>query len=202
MIVVKVPISLDCSSASSTPVLTVKSSPSSSSIRLVSCSGVVALARRRLHRVEQPFLVEEPWAVRTSKIAKVTPPSELTSPYLAMPTISNGRDLASAATPIRSPICRSSSSATPASTTTSPSPRGHLPSTRLRGLKRSYSGAVSMPNASDGALPVSIVSPSGLRSFVLKSCTEPVATSTPSTARTCSSVPSGIGGARPTRPRS
>ena len=57
-----------------------------------------------------------------------------------------------------------------------------------------------MPNASDGALPVSIVSPSGLRSFVLKSCTEPVATSTPSTARTCSSVPSGIGGARADSP--
>ena len=49
-------------------------------------------------------------------------------------------------------------------------------------MKRSYSGAVSMPNANDGAPPVSIDSPFGLSSLVWKSVTEPVATSTPSTS--------------------
>ena len=44
MIVVNVAISLDCSFASSTPVRTVKSLPSSASIRWVSCSGVVPSA--------------------------------------------------------------------------------------------------------------------------------------------------------------
>ncbi len=44
MIVVKVAISLDCSFASSTPVRTVTSLPSSAWIRCVSCSGVVPSA--------------------------------------------------------------------------------------------------------------------------------------------------------------
>ena len=44
MIVVNVAISLDCSSASSTPVRTVTSPPSSDWIRCASCSGVVPSA--------------------------------------------------------------------------------------------------------------------------------------------------------------
>ena len=128
-------------------------------------------------------------------MANVAPPSELTSPYFAIPTISNSWAGPSAATPIRSPTARFSSSATPSSIATSSEPDGQLPSTRLSGLKRSYSGAVSMPNANEGAPPVSIDSPSGLSSLVWKSVTEPVATSTPSTARTRSRTSSGIGGA-------
>ena len=62
-------------------------------------------------------------------------------------------------------------------------------------MKRSYAGAVSMPNANAGEPPVSISSPSGSTSLVRKSCTEPAATSTPSTPRTRSSVLAGIGGA-------
>ena len=126
-------------------------------------------------------------------MANVAPPSELSSPYLAIPTISNSWAGPSAATPIRSPMARLSSSATPSSIASSPEPDGQRPSTRLSGLKRSYSGAVSMPNANDGAPPVSIASPSGLSSLVWKSVTEPVATSTPSTSRTCSRTSSGIG---------
>ena len=114
----------------------------------------------------------------TSKIANTVPPIELSSPYLAIPTSSNSCAGPSAATPIRSPSRSSSSSATPSSTTTSPLPLGQRPSTRLSGLKRSNSGAVSMPNARDGAPPVSISSPSGRSSFVWKSETDPVAIST------------------------
>ena len=44
MIVVKVAISLDSSSACSTPERTVKSSPSAAWMRCVSCSGVVPSA--------------------------------------------------------------------------------------------------------------------------------------------------------------
>ena len=59
MIVVKVAISLDCSSASSTPVRTVTSLPSSDWIRCVSCSGVVPVRRGGLDRVELAFLVQQ-----------------------------------------------------------------------------------------------------------------------------------------------
>ena len=60
-------------------------------------------------------------------------------------------------------------------------------------MKRSSSGAVSTPKANDGEPPVSIDSPSALISLVCMSCTEPAATSTPSTPRTCSRTLSGIG---------
>ena len=49
-------------------------------------------------------------------MAKVAPPIELRSPYLAMPTISNSSARPRAATPMRSPTARFSSSATPSST--------------------------------------------------------------------------------------
>ena len=169
MIVVNVAISLDCSSASSTPVRTVTSPPSSDRIRCVSCSGVVPSAAAAWTASSSPSLSSSFCAVGTSKIAKVAPPIELRSPYLAIPTISNSCAGPSAATPIRSPSFRSSSSATPSSIATSPPPLGQRPSTRLSGLKRSYSGSVSIPNANDGAPPVSIASPSGRSSFVWKS---------------------------------
>ncbi len=155
--------------------------PSSDWIRCVSCSGVVPSAAAAETASSLPSLSSSFWAVGTSKIAKVAPPMELRSPYLAIPTIVKSCAGPSAATPIRSPSSRSSSPATPSSIATSWAPRGQRPSTRLSGLKRSYSGAVSMPKANDGAPPVSIASPSGRSSFVWKSCTDPVATSTPST---------------------
>ena len=54
---------------------------------------------------------------------------------------------------------------------------------------------MSRPNASEAVLLPPISSPSAVSSFVWKSWTEPVATSTPSTARTRSSSSSGTGGA-------
>ena len=166
MMVVNVAISLDCSFASSTPVRTVKSLPSTDRISCVSCSGVVPSAAAACTASSWPSLSSSLCAVGMSKIAKVAPPIELRSPYLAMPTISNSWAGPSAATPIRSPISRSSSPATPSSIATSVPPFGQRPSTRLSGLKRSYSGSVSIPNANAGAPPVSIASPSGRSSFV------------------------------------
>ena len=90
-------------------------------------------------------------------MANVALPIELRSPYLAIPTISYSLAGPTAATPMRSPISKLSLSATPSSTATSPSPDGQRPSTRLRGLKRSYWGSVSIPKANAGAPPVSIV---------------------------------------------
>ena len=187
MIVVKVAISPESSSACSTPVRTVTSAPSSPSIRRASSSAGTPSAAATWTASSCPSLSSSFCAVGMSKMANVAPPSELRSPYLAMPTTRYRRAGPSAATPTRSPRDRSSSSATPSSTTTSSPPEAHRPSTRLSGLKRSYSGAVSRPNASEGAPPVSISSPSAFSSFVWKSWTEPVATSTPSTERTCSS---------------
>ena len=169
MIVVNVAISLDSSFACWTPVRTVKSLPSSDWICCVSCSGVVPSAAATVTASSWPSLSSSSCAVATSKIANVAPPIELRSPYLAIPTIVNCCAGPSAATPIRSPSSRSSSPATPSSTATSVPPLGQRPSTRLSGLKRSYSGAVSIPNANDGAPPVSIASPSGRSSFVWKS---------------------------------
>ena len=163
-------------------------------MRVTSSSGSTPSCAAACTASSSPSLSRSAWAVGMSKMAKVAPPSELTSPYFAIPTISNSWAGPSAATPIRSPMPRFSSSATPSSIASSSEPDGQRPSTRLSGLKRSYSGAVSMPNANEGAPPVSIDSPSGLSSLVWKSVTEPVATSTPSTARTRSRTSSGIGG--------
>ena len=168
MIVVNVAISPASSSACSTPVRTVTSSPSSASIRRASSAGETPSSAAAWIASSCPSLSSSACAVGTSKMAKVALPSELRSPYLAIPTIRNCRAGPSAATPTRSPSARSSSSATPSSTTTSSPSAGQRPSTRLRGLKRSYSGAVSRPNASDGASPLLISSPSAVSSFVLE----------------------------------
>ena len=194
MIVVKVAISLDCSSACSTPVRTVTSLPSSAWIRCASSSGVVPSAAAAWTASSWPSLSSSSCAVGTSKMANVALPSELSSPYLATPTIRNPAPGRARRRRCGRRAARSSSSATPSSTATSSPPLGQRPSTRLSGLKRAYSGAVSMPNANEGEPPVSIASPSGRSSFVWKSCTEPAAISTPSTPRTRSSVSSGIGG--------
>ena len=162
-------------------------------MRATSSSGATPSSAAACTASSSPSLSRSVWAVGMSKMANVAPPSELTSPYRAIPTISNSWAGPRAATPIRSPMARLSSSATPSSIASSPEPDGQRPSTRLSGLKRSYSGAVSMPKAKEGAPPVSIGSPSGLSSLVWKSVTEPAATSTPSTSRTCSRTSSGIG---------
>jgi hypothetical protein len=195
MMFVNVVTSAESSLACSVPDRTVTDVPSSLRMRATSSSGATPSCAAACTESSSPSLSRSAWAVGTSKMANVAPPSELTSPYLAIPTISYSRAGPRAATPIRSPTARFSSSATPSSIATSLAPDGQLPSTRLSGLNRSYSAAVSMPNANDGAPPVSIGSPSGLSSLVWGSVTEPVATSTPSTARTCSRAFSGIGGA-------
>ena len=174
---------------------TVTSSPSSAWIRCVSCSGVVPSAAAAWTASSWPSLSSSFCAVGTSKIANVAPPIELRSPYLAMPDDlellrraerGDADPVAELQVLVVGDALVDGDLAVAA---------GQRPSTRLSGLKRSYSGAVSMPNANAGAPPVSIASPSGRSSFVWKSWTEPVATSTPSTARTRSSVSSGIGGA-------
>ena len=66
--------------------------------------------------------------------------------------------------------------------------RGQRPSTRLSGLKRSYSGAVSMPKPKSARRRVSIALPSGRSSSSGRPVDRcPSATSTPSSARTSSS---------------
>ena len=137
MIVVKVAISPEASSASSTPVRTVTSSPSSASIRLASSAGETPSSAAAWIASSCPCLSSSACAVGTSKIAKVAPPSELSSPYFATPTIRYCVAGPSAATPMRSPRAKSSSSARPSSITTSSPPDGQRPSTRLSGLKRS-----------------------------------------------------------------
>ncbi len=194
MMLVNVATSSESSLACSAPDRTVTDVPSSSRMLATSSAGATPSCAATCTESSSPSLSRSAWAVGMSKMANVAPPSELTSPYLAMPTISYSWAGPRAATPIRSPMARFSSSATPSSIATSSAPDGQLPSTRLSGLKRSYSLAVSRPNANEGAPPVSIGSPSGLSSLVWKSLTEPVATSTPSTARTCSRTSSGIGG--------
>ena len=101
-------------------------------------------------------------------IANAAPPIELRSPYFAMPTISNSRAGPSAATPMRSPSCRFSSSASPSSIATSSPPLAQRPSTRLSGLNRSYSGAVSMPKANCGAPPAADALPVGSQQLDLE----------------------------------
>ena len=126
-------------------------------------------------------------------MANVAPPSELRSPYFAIAddlVLLGGAERGDADPVAGTEVLLVGDAS---SIATSRPPDGQRPSTRLSGLKRSYSGAVSMPNANDGAPPVSIDSPSGLISLVWKSCTEPAATSTPSTPRTCSRTLSGIG---------
>ncbi len=194
MMLVNVATSSESSLACSVPDRTVTDVPSSSRMRATSSSGATPSCAAACTASSLPSLSRSAWAVGTSKMANVAPPSELRSPYLATPTISYSRAGPRAATPTRSPTARFSSSATPSSIATSSAPDGQRPSTRLSGLKRSCSGAVSMPNANEGAPPVSIDSPSGLSSVVWGSVTEPVATSTPSTARTRSRTSSGIGG--------
>ena len=88
MIVVKVAISPDSSSACSTPVRTVTSEPSSAWIRRVSSSGVTPSSAATWTESSCPSLSSSFWAVGTSRIANVAPPIELRSPYLAIPTIS------------------------------------------------------------------------------------------------------------------
>ena len=193
MIVVNIATSSESSLACSAPDRTVTESPSSRRRLATSSSGATPSSADACTASSSPSLSRSVWAVGTSKMANVAPPSELRSPYLAIPTISYSRAGPRAATPTRSPTASPSSSATPSSIASSLAPLGQRPPTRLSGLKRSYSGAVSMPNAKDGAPPVSIDSPSGLSSLVWRSVTEPVATSTPSTPRTCSSTSSGIG---------
>ena len=144
-------------------------------MRVTSSSGVTPSSAAACTASSSPSFSRSAWAVGMSKMANVAPPSELSSPYRAIPTISNSCAGPRAATPIRSPRARLSSSATPSSIASSSEPDGQRPSTRLSGLKRSYSGAVSMPNANEGAPPVSIDSPSGLSSLVWKSVTEPAA---------------------------
>ena len=166
MIVVNVAISLDCSSASSTPVRTVKSLPSADRIRCVSCSGVVPLRRRSLNRVELTLLVQqllrrrhvedrEGGAADRAQVAVLGDPDDLellrraergdADPVADLQALVVGDAL----------VDRHLAP-----------PLGQRPSTRLSGLKRSNSGSVSIPNANAGAPPVSIASPSGRSSFV------------------------------------
>ena len=141
MIVVKVAISLDCSFACSTPVRTVTSSPSSAWIRCVrsaraSCPRPPQPERRRAALPCRG--ASAPSAGRRSRTSR----RRASSGRRTWRCRRSGTACAgpSAATPIRSPSCRSSSSATPSSTATSSPPLGQRPSTRLSGLKRSYSG--------------------------------------------------------------
>ncbi len=168
MIFVKVAISPDCSAACSTPVRTVTSEPSSAWSRRVSSSGTTPSSAATCTASSWPSLSSSRCAVGRSRIAKVALPSVLRSPYLATPTISNSSAEPSAATPMRSPTCRSSSLAVLSSTTTSPSPPAHRPSTRSSGLKRSASPSVSSPKANAGEPPVPIASPSGLTQLRLE----------------------------------
>ena len=193
MMVVNVAISSESSVACSDPDRTVTDDPTSSLIRRTSSSGATPASAATCTASSSPFLSSSAWAVGMSKMANVALPRLLRSPYFATPTISYCLAGPSAATPIRSPGASFSSSATRSSIATSFPPDGQRPWTRFSGLKRSYSAAVSMPNANDGAPPVSIDSPSGLISLVWKSGTEPAATSTPSTWRTCSRTLSGTG---------
>ena len=66
-------------------------------------------------------------AVATSKIANVAVPIDSTLPYFAIPTTSKSCFGCSVEISIDSPIPKSSRSAVPASTTTSPSPSGQRP---------------------------------------------------------------------------
>ena len=196
MIVVNVAISLDCSSACSTPVRTVevahRAPPGSAA------SAVRASCPPRLppgpHRARPPCpAASAPSARRRSRMSR-----RRSSSARRTSRSRRSRTPAPALAPRRRSDLRAAGPPRrrrPRRRRPPPPPLGQRPSTRLSGLKRSYSGAVSMPKANDGAPPVSIGSPSGRSSFVWKSCTDPVATSTPSTSRTRSSVSSGTGGA-------
>ena len=96
-------------------------------------------------------------------------PIDSTFPYFAIPTTSKSCFGCSVEISIVSPSAKSSRSAVPASTTTSPSPSGQRPSSRLSGLKREYSGAVSIPNPKLGAPFVFTALPSSAMIFVLSS---------------------------------
>ncbi len=116
-----------------------------------------------------PSRSKSAWAVATSKIANVAVPSDLTSPYWAMPTTSKSCLGCRVEIATVSPSAKSSRSAVPASSTTSPSPSGQRPSSRLSGLKTESSGDVSIPNPKLGAPLVLIALPSSPTIFVLNS---------------------------------
>ena len=124
MIVVNVATSSESSVACSVPDRTVTDAPSSSRMPATSSSGVTPSSAAACTASSSPSLSSSAWAVGMSKIANVAPPSELSSPYLAMPTISYCWAGPSAATPIRSPSARFSSSATASSIATSLAPDG------------------------------------------------------------------------------
>ena len=202
MIVVKVAISLDCSSASSTPVLDLVVGAELGLDLLRQLIRAGALGRRRLDRVELAFLAgaaSAPSAGRRSRTSSRR--SSWRSPYFAIPTISNSCAGPSAATPIRSPSCRSWSSATPSSTATSSPPRGQRPSTRLSGLAVEFGSRLDPEGERGRAARVDRLAV-GRSSFVWKSCTELVATSTRRRCGPARASAPGSAAPRPTRPRS
>ena len=103
MIVVNVATSSESSLACSVPDRTVTDVPSSSRMRVTSSSGATPSSAAACTASSSPSLSRSAWAVGMSKMANVAPPSELSSPYRAIPTISNSWAGPRAATPIRSP---------------------------------------------------------------------------------------------------
>ncbi len=83
--------------------------------------------------------------MRTSKTAKVAPPSESTSPYLAIPTIFTGKTPASTATRVRSPTEKAYLAAAFLSITTSPSRAAQRPLVRCIGLNCASAGSIPTP---------------------------------------------------------
>ena len=119
--------------ACSAPVRTCVVEGSSGSIASSSLACETPLAAET-EMASKPSLSSRRWAVGTSKIANVAPPSESRSPYLAMPVIRKGSTGPLAATRTVSPTPNCSFPAVSLSITTSPGPEAQAPSTRLSGL--------------------------------------------------------------------
>ena len=135
----------------------------------ISWVGVVPSAPATEIASNSPSRSKSVWAVATSKIANVAVPSDSTSPYFAMPTTSKSCFGWSVEIATVSPSAKSSRSAVPASSTTSPSPSGQRPSSKLSGLKTESSGDVSIPNPKLGAPFVLMALPSSPTILVLTS---------------------------------
>ena len=169
MKVVNSAMSSELSCASSAPDLTCASAGSSGWMSEISSAGVEPSTPATEIASYWPSRSKSVCAVATSKIANVALPSDLTSPYCAIPTTSKSCFGFSVEIAIVSPSAKSSRSAVPASTTTSRSFSGQRPSSRLSGLKTSYSGEVSRPKPKLGAPFVLIAFPSSPTIFVLTS---------------------------------